>query len=324
MTRFAGAVAPMVTTYRSGLEESVHHGVGVAIDGDGRMLAHVGAPTEVVYARSTLKPLQTAAMVELGLELSSPLLALVCSSHNGEAIHCNGVREILQRYDLDELALRNTPAMPYGAKARRAARSEGLDASSLLQNCSGKHAGMLATCVVNGWSLDDYLEAEHPLQQAITGTIGRLTGEVHHLGVDGCGAPAHAVTIEGLARSFGALVASGSSVARAMSSNPNLVAGDDRDVTAWMRAVDGLVAKEGAAGVMALALPDGRAAAFKIADGSDAARQVATVGALRALGVDLGVLDPAVRDAVSVPVLGHGRPVGWYEPVEWSAGPSGA
>lgn len=321
MTRLSPFVAPLVVAYRSGFEESVHHGVAVALDEGGDVTAHVGDPTAMVYPRSSLKPLQASAMVGLGLELSDPLLALVCASHNGDVAHRNGVREILELYGLDERALRNTASLPFGSKARRAARADGDPPSSLAQNCSGKHAGMLATCVVNGWPIEDYLEPEHPLQVGITTHVASLAGDVAHLGVDGCGAPAHATSVVGLARAYRSLVLSESPIARAMTGHPVLVAGDDRDVTIWMRAVAGLVAKDGAGGVMAMALGDGRAAAFKVADGFDPARQAAVGAGLRSIGVDTATVSDDVRSAVAVPVLGHGHPVGWYEAVEWTAGP---
>ncbi len=121
-----------------------------------------------------------------------------------------------------------------------------------------------------------------------------------------------------VARSLGVLTRDGSAATTAMSAEPFYVGGTDRDVTLWMEAVPGLVAKEGAAGVMVLALPDGRAAAAKVADGSDLARQAVTVEMLRRLGVDVdGALAPT-RDRVAVPVLGHGAAVGELTALPWT------
>lgn len=318
MTRFDCAVEPIAVATRSGLEESVHHGAGVAIDAGGATVSSVGDGDLVVYPRSCLKPMQADAMVQLGLDLPDELLAVACASHDGSALHLDAVRSILGRHGLGETDLANTAARPYGAAARTQARLAGVEPSPLQQNCSGKHAAMLATCVVNGWTIDDYLDHGHPLQRAITGAFEASGATVHHVGVDGCGAPTHALSLRHLACAFAALAAPDSVVGRAMSTHPVMVGGPDRDVTLWMQALPTLVAKEGASGVMAVGLGDGRAAAFKIADGSDLARRAVTLEALRAIGVDVDTVAPEVVDRVAVPVLGHGREVGVLGALQWS------
>jgi L-asparaginase II len=177
---------------------------------------------------------------------------------------------------------------------------------------------MLATCRVNGWSIADYLDQRHPLQIAITRGIEALGAVVDHVGIDGCGAPTHALSLRDLAASFARLAAPGSAVARAMTTHPTLVAGPMRDVTLWMQAVPTLIAKEGAAGVMAAGLADGRAMAFKVADGSDVCRQAVVTEALRAAGVDVDTQAARTADTVAVPVLGHGRPVGRLDAIGWT------
>ena len=317
MTRFDGRVAPIAVAIRSGLEESVHHGAGVAIDGTAAVRASIGDPDLVVYPRSCLKPMQTHAMVGVGLELDDRQLALACASHDGSSAHLAVVRSILDRYDLDESDLQNTPARPSGEAARTAARIAGIEPSSIQQNCSGKHAAMLATCRINGWSIDDYLDRSHPVQLAITEGLEALGAVVDHVGIDGCGAPTHAFSLRELAGAFSHLAASGSAVARAMTTHPALVGGPTRDVTLWMQAVPTLIAKDGAAGVMAAGLADGRAVAFKVADGSDVCRQAVVVEALRAAGVEFDAEAERTAETVAVPVLGHGHPVGRLDPVEW-------
>ena len=182
-------------------------------------------------------------------------------------------------------------------------------------NCSGKHAAMLATCVARGEPTEGYLDPAHPVQAAITATLERLAGEpVQHVAVDGCGAPQHALTLRGLARAFAA-VATGDGACRrtaaAMTARPDLVGGTGREVTDVMAGVPGLVAKDGAEGVFAAALPDGAAVAVKVADGAGRAAVPLLVAGLRALGVDAEVLDRLARP----PVLGGGRPVGELRPV---------
>ena len=313
----AERVAPIAVADRDGVVETVHHGVAAVVGPEGDVVVAVGDPETEIYPRSSLKPFQAAAMVEAGLELPEPLLALAAASHSGERRHLDGVVEILDRYGLGVEALANTPARPYGAAARAAAREAGVEPSRLQQNCSGKHAAMLATCVVNGWSLDDYLALDHPVQRAIVETVERIGGRVAHVGVDGCGAPTHVMRVVDAARAIGTLARNRSSVTTAMSANPLMVGGTGRDVSVWMEAVPGLVAKEGAAGVMVMAVPDGTAVAFKVADGSDAARQVVTVEALRHLGVDVdGELSDAA-ERVAVPVLGHGDVVGRLSALPW-------
>jgi len=319
MTRFDAAVAPIAVATRSGMDESVHHGAGVALGRDGAAVAAVGDPELVVYPRSCLKPLQAHAMIGIGLELTDVQLAVACASHDGSPMHLDAVRSILARYGLEESDLANTPARPRDPSARAAARAAGIEPSSLQQNCSGKHAAMLATCCVNGWPTDGYLDRDHPVQAAITNGIQSLGAVVEHIGVDGCGAPTHAVSLRELAAAFAKVSVPGSVVARAMTSCPELVGGPTRDVTLWMQALATLVAKEGAAGVMAVAFADGRAVAYKVADGSDAARQAIVPAALQAVGVDVAATAPTTVERVAVPVLGHGEAVGHLEALEWMA-----
>lgn len=312
------SVEVIATVTRNDVDESLHHGLGVVLGTDGEIVASLGEIEAPIYPRSSLKPFQASAMVDAGLELPPNLLALAAASHSGEARHLDGVIEILERHGLGVDALQNTPARPYGAEQRAAARVAGIAPSPLQQNCSGKHAAMLATCVVNGWSIDDYLDVDHPLQVAISSTIDALGATVEHVGIDGCGAPTHVLSLIGLARAIREIAVSGASVGRAMNEHPLMVGGTGRDVSEWMAAVPGLVAKDGAQGVMVLALPDGRAAAFKIADGSDSVRQAVVVEALRHLDVDVDGEHAEVRDRVTVPVLGHGEPVGRVVPRAWA------
>ena len=190
----------------------------------------------------------------------------------------------------------------------------GLTKSPLQMNCSGKHSGMLATCVHNGWAHDaSYLHVDHPLQRRITDMVPEMAGEeAAHIAVDGCGAPAHALSLAGLARAFRHVATSpeGSPariVGDAMRSHPRMVGGPTRDVTLLMEGVPGLVGKDGAEGVFAVGLSDGRAVALKVADGANRARPPLMKWALERLGVDVAAVDPS---AFSSPVFGHGEVVG--------------
>lgn len=308
------AYVPAAVTTRNGVVESVHHAVLVALDRDGGVEFAIGDPTVSVYPRSSMKPLQAHAMLRNGLNLPDDLLALVCSSHDGRPMHLDGVRRILRSVDLDESALANTADLPLDEMESDRVVRLGAVRSPLQQNCSGKHAGMIATCVTAGWPHDpSYLSPDHPLQCEITDGLPALSGEAASaIGVDGCGAPAHVLTLIGLARAFRAIATGAAGpdaerISRAMSEHPEMVGGPRRDVSLLMRGVRGLVAKDGAEGVFAVALPDGRAVALKVADGANRARPPLMRSALVGLGVDISKVDP---EAFSSVILGHGAPVG--------------
>lgn len=304
----------LAVTTRSGRDESLHYGAVVTLGMDGSIEHVLGDSSVVVYPRSSNKPIQATAMVSAGLALSPRLLALVCGSHDGRPEHLAAVREILSTAKLTASALGNTPDLPLNAEASEAVLRNGGIRTALQMNCSGKHAGMLATCVHNDWPHDmSYLQSDHPLQQRITQMVLELSGEHStHIGVDGCGAPAHAMSLVGLARAFRAIVLSpknspAGAVAFSMRAHPEMVGGPTRDVTLLMQGISGLMAKDGADGVFAAALPDGRAVALKISDGANRARPPVIKAALQALGVDISAVD---QRAFSSPILGHGKLVG--------------
>ena len=207
---------PVAITDRSGFDESVHYGAVVALGPRGEIEFAVGDPLAVVYPRSSNKPMQAVAMVRAGLSLPPDLLALVCASHDGTPMHTDGALRILVGAGLDEGALANTRSLPLDQAAAEAVLRAGLPRTSLLMNCSGKHSGMLATCVRNGWAHDaSYLAVDHPLQLAITAAIDELAAEPHaHIGVDGCGAPAPAMSLVGLDRAIALKIADGGDRAR--------------------------------------------------------------------------------------------------------------
>lgn len=299
-----GAFVPVAVTQRCGYDESIHHGAVVALAGDGSLAWAAGDADIPIYARSSSKPLQAEAMIAAGLAVDADLLAVVCASHDGRAEHLDAVRRLLRDAGLSVHDLQNTPAFPIEEAAHDAALRGGIGPSALLQNCSGKHAGMLATAVVNGWPTAGYLEAEHPVQSLIAAHLAGVAGPVAHVGVDGCGAPAAVVGLRALTGAVRDVAVRRGPVQQAMTAHPGLVGGPRRDVTALMKLVDGLVAKDGAEGVFVAAVPDGRAVGVKIADGASRACGPVVVAALRSLGIDV----PA--GALAHHILGHGRPVG--------------
>lgn len=304
---------PVAVTTRSGHDESVHFGAVVVLGPDGTIDRAHGNPDALVFPRSSNKPMQAVAMVRAGLALPPDLLALVCASHDGLPMHRDAALRILASAGLGADALGNTPDLPLDpAESERIIR-EGGGRTPLQMNCSGKHSGMLATCVRNGWAHDaSYLDPDHPLQRRITDTLIELSADGDApIGVDGCGAPAHMMTLAGLARSFRAIAVgdagdAGLAVHTAMTTHPEMVGGPRRDVTAFMQEVPGLMAKDGADGVFAAALPDGRAIALKVADGANRARPPLMVAALGWLGIDTAPW----ADRVAEPIRGHGRVVG--------------
>ncbi|AKU18723.1 asparaginase [Luteipulveratus mongoliensis] len=297
---------------RSGFVESVHHGMAVEVAADGsvtRAYGEVDAPT---FPRSSNKPMQAVAMLRAGLDLDGELLALVCASHSGEDFHLEGVRRILASAGLAEGDLQNTPDYPYDDQARLAWLQAARPKAAIAQNCSGKHAGMLATCAAAGWDLATYRDPDHPLQQLMAETLGELAGEpVAATGIDGCGAPVMAISLAGVARAFGRLAAAADGtgegrVRDAIRAFPEFLGGSRRDVTELIRGVDGLIAKDGAEAVYGVGLADGRGFAVKIVDGAQRARTPVMAALLRGTGVDESVLD----EIGYVPVLGHGATVG--------------
>jgi L-asparaginase II len=303
---------PLAIVSRSGVDESVHFGALVALNADGGIAFSVGDPNVTIFPRSATKPFQALAMVRAGLSLSAEQLALVCASHSGQAVHQQNVRDILATVNLDETALLNTAGFSIHVPTAHERIRSGGGKSPIQMDCSGKHAGMLATCVLNGWSTDNYLDPEHPLQRAITNTITDVTGaEPVAIGTDGCGAPAHVIPLLHLARAMRALAVGdagpeGRLVFEAMERFPHMVAGDDRHVTAIASAIPGLAAKDGADSIYVAAMDDGRAVALKLSDGSGRALPTVLLAALQRLGIDTAHVPSTVAEIV----LGHGQPVG--------------
>jgi L-asparaginase II len=307
------AFVELAVTTRSGHDESVHYGAVVALAQDGSVQFALGDPGAVVFPRSSTKPIQATAMVANGLQISPRMLALVCASHDGREEHLRTATEILATAGLTPNDLGNTADYPLDPEAHEAAVRAGLQKSALQMNCSGKHSGMLATCVHNNWDRATYLHVEHPLQQRITEMVPELSGEdASFIGVDGCGAPAHALSLTGLARAFRSVAIAkegtpAAHVAHAMRSHPEMVGGPTRDITLLIQGVPGLMGKDGAEGVFAIAMPDGRAVALKISDGANRARPPVMKFALQALGIDISNVDARAFES---PIMGHGNVVG--------------
>jgi L-asparaginase II len=266
---FRGEVLAELT--RNGLVESIHAGHLIMLNADGSDHKVKGSVDMPIFPRSSVKCMQTSAMVRSGLKLEPRLLALTEASHSGASMHQEGVLEILASVGLNESDLQCAFDKPLGDAERIAWGDK--PATRLAMNCSGKHAGMLATCVANGWDIKTYLNADHPLQVAVLAEIEGLAGaKVSNKTFDGCGAPLFALTTRELANAIRNITISKDpvhvEVMNAARAHPEMVAGEGRLTTRTMKSVPGLFMKEGAEAVEVVSMSDGRTLVFKISDGS--------------------------------------------------------
>jgi L-asparaginase II len=293
-----------VEVWRGPLLES-RHDVHVAVcDAAGRLRGRAGDAHRVTFARSAVKPLQALPLVEDGVieefGLATRDLALFCASHNGEPRHVAAVAAILARIGASANDLACGPHPPLYAPAAAALQRKEQEPTRLHNNCSGKHAGMLALARKNGWPLHGYERPEHAVQRRIAETIARWSSRsVDDIptAVDGCGVPTFALPLSALAGAFAALGAAGRSyagrtdgagrVVEAMTQHPEMVAGTARLCTELMRITGGRVfAKVGAEGVYCAGVPGAELGiALKVEDGASRAAEPALLAVLRVLGL---------------------------------------
>lgn len=256
-----------------------------------------------VFLRSTAKPFIAAAAIEAGAREAFGLdmheIAVMSASHIGESFHVAAVESILRKIGLDASALQCGTHLPYDEATAHAMLRSGEEPSALHNNCSGKHAGILALCKLIGADSSTYLEAGNPAQQRILAFCARLSDEDASswpLGVDGCGIPVYATTLRNAALSFARFASLDGLSARdaaallvvrdAMVSHPEYVSGTKQFDTELMRVGGGAIAcKVGAEGVHGVAvIPQGVGYASKVIDGASRGRGPSTVAALRKLG----------------------------------------
>ena len=306
------AAEPLVQVKRGGITESRHRGHIVAVEPDGKIAAYLGAPETVTYLRSSAKPHQAIPLVASGAAdhfgFTEKEIALACASHSGEPIHTEVVAAMLRKIGLEPAALKCGIHEPFSPTVCRRLREKGEEPNVLQNNCSGKHAGMLALAIHLGAPTETYDEPTNPVQLAIGRTISDFTGipiEEVVVGVDGCGVPVFGITVKAMALMYARLISppeefdhdTRSACARivsAMTSYPELVGGtSDRLDTEIMRAAKGrLVSKVGAEGVYTVGIlptedwPRGLGLALKIEDGDDhRARPTVVIESLRQLGI---------------------------------------
>src|SRR6266699_3633601 len=205
--------APLVEVRRGSITESRHRGHVIAVDGEGRVIAFLGTPDTVTYLRSSAKPFQALPLLLSGAAdrfgFTEPEIALACASHSGEPIHTELALSMLQKIGLGPQALKCGTHEPFSAAETRRLREQGKAPSVLQNNCSGKHAGMLALALQLGAPTAGYDNPDNPVQVAIQEVIARFSGvSISELamGVDGCGVPVFGVTVRAMARMFARLV----------------------------------------------------------------------------------------------------------------------
>jgi L-asparaginase II len=318
--------AELVVADRSDFVETRHIGSLLVLGPDGERMLALGDPDSLILPRSTLKPFQTVASLGAGAPLDAIQTALATASHAGTPRHVEVVRGTLAQSGLTASALRCPPALPADRESRDAVIRSGGSPEPIYMECSGKHAGMVAACVANGWDLDGYLNPRHPLQQHVKDVVERLVGEkIAHTAVDGCGAPVFAISLTGLTRGVQrmatasdqspfALYRAAAVVFAGVMANRWALAGPGRPDTVLMERL-GVYAKAGAAGVMTMATGNGTAVAVKVLDGSVTAARVAAVAALARVGAVPMDAANEVLAAIDTAVLGGGKPVGWLRPV---------
>jgi L-asparaginase II len=300
--------APLVRVERGGVEEAIQLGHLAVVDADGQVYASLGDPGRVTYFRSCAKPFQAIGSLSAGIAahygLGAEHIAIMAASHSGEPRHVEIVRDLMRRAGIAESALQCGAHWPYYEPAATAARHQMDEPLAVFNNCSGKHAGMLAAAHALDAPLETYLDPTHPVQQRIRGVIEAFTGcppAVIHYGIDGCSAPNAAVPLAAMAKSFAGLLTSTDeipmSVVAAMTQHPFLIGGTDRFDTRLMDVTGGrLLAKGGAAGAHCTGdRRSRRGLAVKFDSGDGTWTAVAVMAALERLGW----LDHGERKALS-------------------------
>lgn len=312
------ASVPLAAVERGGRIESVHRGTVAVADRDGRLRYLAGDPALPLYLRSACKPLQALPLVEGGgvekFELTGAELAVVCASHAAEPVHLEAVGSILSKIGLDPSALRCGPHVPLDPATAAALARSGRSPEPIHNNCSGKHAGMLASCRLHGWPTETYLEPGHPLQRRIAAIIAEFCADGEPLphATDGCGVPTFHATVGQLARAFARLAdprdlpapraAAVRRIGDAMAAHPVMVSGTGRLATVLMEVLgDRLFCKGGAEGGFGIALRGrGLGIAVKVDDGNARAMGPILVEVLRQLG--------AAGPAEAAALAAHARP----------------
>ena len=320
----------IIEVTRGSLVESAHRVAACAVNARGGALLEDGDVDSPIYLRSAAKPFIAAAAIEAGVAerfgLEAREIAVMAASHFGEPFHVEAVASILRKIGLGESALQCGVHPPYDERVADQLLREGRDPTPLYNNCSGKHAGILALCRAIGADTASYLDADNPAQVRILTFCARVSDEDPQrwpLGVDGCGIPVYATGLRQAALSFARLAtlegvnaadATALRIVRAaMVAHPQFVAGTGRFDTAVMQAAGGAIAcKGGAEGVVGVAaIYAGFGYAAKVLDGAGRARGPSAIAALQRLGaIDAATAMKLARFARPVVYNRAGRAVG--------------
>jgi L-asparaginase II len=313
---------PLVQVTRGAITESRHRGHVVAVEPGGQIAAVLGSPETVTFLRSSAKPHQAIPLIASGaadrFDFNEREIALACASHSGEPIHTEVADSMLMKIGLGPEDLKCGIHEPFSPEVARELREKGEKPNVLQNNCSGKHAGMLALALHLGAPIESYDQPSSPVQLAIGHVISQFSGiliEDIAVGVDGCGVPVFGVTVKAMAWMYARLVAPPAEfdestreachrIVAAMTRYPELIGGTtERLDTEMMRATAGsLISKVGAEGVYTAGVlpcrewPNGLGLALKIEDGDDhRARPTVVIESLN----QLGVLNDEALEAVS-------------------------
>lgn len=307
-----------VVVTRGGATESRHRVHAAVVDPRCTLTGSARDPRLVSYWRSSAKPFQVMPLLESGgfdeLGWGDDELALACASHGGEPEHVAIAESMLKDLGMEEGDLACGPHEPLAMRGVKILREQGARPTRLHNNCSGKHAAMLASAHVQGWPTVGYERADHDVQRACTAAVSVWCGvPVSGLGiaVDGCGVPVYAMSLEAMARAYAKLAVAAnrgdsipSRIVRAMRSRPFLVGGSDRFDTVLLEETNGRVlAKIGAEGVHTVAALDlGVGIAVKVEDGAPRAQYPAVVRLLQHLGALPAELPPRLAEFLRRPI----------------------
>lgn len=299
-----GANPVLIEVTRGPIVESRHRGAVAVVDSRGQVQASWGDIKQVVYPRSAIKAFQALPLVETGAAdefgFTPAEIALACASHNGEAVHAELAGGMLDKLGLSEADLECGAHWSLNAEVAREMAASGGVPDQRHNNCSGKHAGMLALAKKLGAPVKGYVDVTHPVQQRILGTMEAMCGvELRDAPreKDGCSVPTWAMPLENIAYGFARFAAPGDlaearadacrRIAEAVAENPYMVAGRDRYCTEVMEVLGRRAfVKTGAEGVFCVALPDyGLGVAVKCDDGATRAAEAMTTAVLRQIGV---------------------------------------
>jgi len=307
----------VIEVTRGDYVESRHDVIAVVTDSEGKRVHQWGNADQLVFPRSTAKPLQAMPLVLSGaadaLQLNSKQLAMSCSSHNGEEQHAQVVSDWLKQLDMDDQALECGSHWPMYEPATVDLAKSGTNACPVHNNCSGKHCGFLSLAHHRGIDHKGYIKAEHDIQQEVNRTMGEIMGLnvfEHPMGIDGCSIPTYALPLPALAMGFARFgsgeqlpegwAAAAKTLYDAMVAEPFYVAGSKRHCTTVMQAYgDQVACKTGAEGVFGAAIPSlGLGVAIKAVDGNARAAEVALNHVLDILG--LKATDPSFEQHIDL------------------------